>query len=82
MPSVSRGCWAGVIVSGKPVMVNTGAEGNRTIIEYVELTVARLLSTTCTAKVKVPLAVGVPDRIPVWLNEIPAGKAPDANDHV
>jgi hypothetical protein len=40
------------------------------------------LSLTATVKVVVPLAVGVPERTPPLESVRPAGKLPDASDHV
>ena len=34
------------------------------------------LSTAATVKLNVPLAVGVPDRVPLAASAMPAGKAP------
>lgn len=41
-----------------------------------------LLSATCTVKFDVPLAVGVPEMAPALDSARPAGKLPDAIDHV
>ncbi len=37
-----------------------------------------LLSVTCTVRVKVPVAVGVPDKIPFVPSVTPGGNAPEA----
>ena len=40
------------------------------------------LSATCTVKLNVPAAVGVPLKMPDGLSVIPAGNVPEARDHV
>ena len=43
---------------------------------------ALFLSVTCTVKLAVPVAVGVPLRTPPLLKLNPAGKLPDASDQL
>lgn len=40
------------------------------------------LSLTATVKVDVPVAVGLPEILPAFESVSPAGKLPDASDHV
>ena len=51
------------------------------IVELVKVKgpVPKLLSVPVTVKVKVPLAVGVPDIVPLLPSEMPAGSAPLAS---
>jgi len=44
--------------------------------------VGAVVSMALTVKVELPLARGVPEMVPAALSERPAGRVPDARDHV
>jgi hypothetical protein len=69
-------------VCGARTSVVAGAETVRLSVPVVALFAGLALSTTVTANVNVPKAVGVPVRIPALLNVRPGGSAPLATLHV
>jgi hypothetical protein len=64
-------------------MVRGGVETTR-VKDWVAVSGGRLAAAlvkvlvTCITKVKVPAAVGVPDRVPLVDSVIPGGRVPDA----
>src|SRR5579862_1288333 len=69
-------------VCGARTNVVAAAETVRLSVPVVAVFAGLALSTTVTANVNVPLAVGVPDKIPFVLNVTPEGSAPPATLHV
>ena len=64
---------------GLVVVIFSGELTARLTARFVEKLLA---SVTCTVKLAVPAAVGVPLRTPPLLKLNPAGKLPDASDQL
>ncbi len=65
---------------GSEVVVIDGAA--MTAIKSEAVAVVELLSLTCTAKLAVPEADGVPEIVPAALRESPAGSDPETTDQL
>lgn len=59
------------------------SDGGATVIDMFAVAVCagEALSVTETAKALVPVLVGVPDSVPDFDSDMPAGRLPDATDH-
>src|ERR1700754_2046766 len=73
IPSSVTGVFPQTTAGGVNVM---GLEGQTTVIEYAWDPEQPLASATVTVKLKVPVAVGVPEIVPPAPSVRPGGKAP------